>query len=584
MTGPRIHEDLIHDALRLKSVEAMRLLFAEFEDFAEVVWNVAIPGGASLTPRQREMARYFQHGPERKFLGAFRGAGKSYLGATYADWCYLQDPTEQVLVLSGNPKKASDFSNWSRGLIEHPQLPMLHHLKPRKGQRDSLLSWDVNGSPLAQSSSFTAFSVGAGIQGQRASKIIPDDCEMKVNSGTEFLRQKLLRSVVDISTMTIPDRRSEICVLGTFQSAVSIYRTLIEERGFDAMLVPARVPSNPSEYGGHLSPDIAAMAKDPSLHGKPSDTRFSHEYLLREEMALGPVQFKLEFMLSTEFGDRMAHPFPLEKLVVWDAVNPFGAPTVIVPGAGVTHRIDDLNFCGLAGDAFYKPAVVHEKDMIPYGIKAIYIDPAGNSGKDEAAFSVLGAVPGRLYLLDNGGYLNGVDPKTLKLLVHKAKEWGVNRVVYEDNMPGWGPLFEQMMATEGFSAEVKPIRSTTNKALRIVGELEPVIYGGQLVVSRGILEREWQEAARSRGHSWQEYLLQFQLAMFRRGEKGGGLRVDDRVDSLAIGVSDLKEEYLKTNTAAAARNYAEMAEEEDFLLWQDGVFGESRGPARWVDA
>lgn len=567
------------------SLEIMRELFTEFVDFAEVVWNNAIPGRPSLTPMQIELAHYMQYGPERKFIGAFRGVGKSYLAAAYAVFKLFHDVNEQVLVLSGSPKKATDLSGWARGLIDNPGLPMLHFLKPSK--RDAVLSWDVGPSVLQQSSSFTAFSVGAGIQGQRATLVILDDCEMKNNSNTEFLRARLMLQMLDVSTMVLPDRRCEILGLGTFQTMMSVYQELITERGFDAVFVPAQVPpkTDVSDYGGNLLPSIRDRAQNSDETGLPTDTRFSAAHLAREKLALGPVQYQLEYMLSTKFGDRMAHPFPLERLIVWDEVNPHGAPKNIVPGVGNKHRIDDLNFCGLAGDAFYGPSSVDTSTMLPYSRKAMYIDPAGNSGVDEAAFAVLGAVPGKLYLLDAGGKVNGADPKVVRWLVGKAREWQVTRIVYESNMASWGALFEQAMAEEGYHCELEGVPSSINKATRIIGELEPVICGGQLVVARNVFAKEWHEGMRSSSgtRNWRERLLQYQLAMYRRTKKAGGLRVDDRVDALAIGVADLAEQYLRTNTAAAARQHEDMLYEEAHLDWAEDTFGGDRQPMRWVN-
>ena len=260
-------------------VLAIREAFSEFEVFGDAVWKaINLP---PLTDRQREIAKFLQYGPQRGFIAAFRGIGKSYLAACYALWCLLQNYDEQILILSGSSQRSVDSSLWVRSLLENPRLPFLHHLRPGASQRDSKLSWDIGPATTQHSASFAAMSVGGSIQGRRCTKAILDDAEQANNSASQLQRETLLRNVMDVEAMLVPDTDSKIVVLGTFQSLNSIYNDMTGTRGYEAIYIPARVPDSDDEYVGRLADGVKEIKKlinseNISDHSKALWTILSH--------------------------------------------------------------------------------------------------------------------------------------------------------------------------------------------------------------------------------------------------------------------------------------------------------------------
>lgn len=565
-------------------VSTMRRMYRNFADFLAPVWRAAIPGSPEPTALQKEMADYLQNGPSRKMILGFRGVAKSYIGAAWIDFEYFHDEEQRVKYLSGSEDKVGEFSDWAKSLLINDGLPFLHFLHPEKGSRDSRFSWDVAPASRQQSPSFSGSPVMSAIQGGRCTIAMADDAEQKSNTQSELMRERILKHTMDMSAMLLPDKKQHFVVLGNYQVLASIYDRMIKERGFDVMYIPARVPKKVADYEGKLAPSIAKRAEDPAQVGEPTETRFSDIKLKVYEREAGPLQWQLEWMVSSKHGDRYEHPFALERLIVWDGVNPHGAPMRIVPGSSKEHRIHDIPFCGLPGDCFFGPSYVDDSNMIPYGTILMAIDPSGSSGKDECAYAILGAVQGQVHLLETGGFVNGVDPKTLKRLANIAKVNKVREIVYESNLQAWGSLFESALQDAGHHVRVEAERAVKSKTERIL-VLEPVLYGGQMIASRKALEQEFARGSRDSGTDprWQERLLQYQLAMFRRNDKNGGIAFDDRIDALALGVKFIHERFLKTSADAAAEQLREEMAAERFGDWQDAVWGEgTREELAWV--
>ena len=174
-----------------------------------------------------------------------------------------------------------------------------------------------------------------------------------------------MRSVLDVEAMVVPDVDSKIVVLGTFQSLNSIYQTMVAERGYEPIYIPARVPDSLDEYGDSLAPGVKELYSDGKT-GAPCDPqRFDDKHLSRMEVGMGTLQWQIQMMLSTAVSDRLSHPLSLDDFIVWDC-NPHGAPVKIVPSKSAEHRIDDLPCLGLPGDNWFGPAHVDSSEILPY--------------------------------------------------------------------------------------------------------------------------------------------------------------------------------------------------------------------------
>lgn len=558
-----------------------RSIYRRFPDFLRPVWRNMIPGSPEPTALQYEMAEYIAYGPSRRMLLGFRGVAKSYICAAWVAWMFLHDEEERVKYLSGSEDKVSEFSGFTKAILKCDGMPFLRPLVQGKGSRDSAFSWDVGTASRQQSPSFSGNPAKSAIQGGRATIAVADDVEQKSNSISDLMRERLIKHTMDMGAMLLPDRAQHFIVLGTPQGMSSIYDRLIKERGFDVMYVPCRVPAKVGDYNGKLAPSIAARAKIKEEVGKPTETRFSEAKLRVYEKDAGPIQWQLEWMMSTAHGDRYEHPFPLDRFIVWDQVSPHSAPRRIAPGSAKECAIPELPTFGLPGDGWYRPSMVDAPEHTPYGTIAMFIDPAGSAGIDEAAYVVVGAVHGQIHLLDFGGFVNGVEPKTLKRLAVIAKKWKVREIVYENNIQAWGSIFEQTLR-EHYPCKTEGIRAIEKKSIRI-GAIMPVLYAGQLIISRRAIQDEYEIAQRSADPRWQERLLQHQLAMFRTSEKDGGLGYDDRLDALAMAVNHLHERYLKTSSETMEKEEAMRLAEEEEAEWERSTFGGVSREPTWAE-
>ncbi len=111
----------------------------DFRKFTFIVWkHLNLP---EPTPVQFDIAQYLQHGPRRSVIEAFRGVGKSWLTSAFVCWLLLNNPQLKILVVSASKERADAFSTFVKRLIN--EIPVLHHLRPSDGQRDSVIAFDV---------------------------------------------------------------------------------------------------------------------------------------------------------------------------------------------------------------------------------------------------------------------------------------------------------------------------------------------------------------------------------------------------------------------------------------------------------
>jgi hypothetical protein len=198
----------------------------DFRVFLRQVWDfLALP---RPTPVQNAIGWLLQHGPRRLILCAFRGVGKSWITVAFVLWCLLLDPQKKILVVSANQQLADDFSKFCKQLIH--QMPMLQHLAPREGQRDSAITFDVGPATPSKDPSVKSAGITGQITGNRADIIIPDDLEVPKNSHTVLLRSRIGELVKEFDAILKPGGR--IIYLGTPQVEDSLYPKLLK-RGYE---------------------------------------------------------------------------------------------------------------------------------------------------------------------------------------------------------------------------------------------------------------------------------------------------------------------------------------------------------------
>ena len=538
--------------------ELHRKMHDDFKIFLWWLWRQL--GLPDPTEAQYEMADWLQHGPRKRIVMAFRGVGKSWITAAFVLWCLLRDPQEKMMVVSASEYKATEFSTFVKQLIE--TIPLLGWLKarPKDGQRDSVLAFDVGPARPAQAPSVRAVGVTGQMTGGRATKVVFDDIEVPNNSDTEGKREKLDTRAREMGgAILVPGGHS--IGLGTPQSIQTIYKGF-EERGYRVRIWPARYPTDAEiqTYGeDRLSPGILRRLRDDSgLVERPLDpARFDEADLLDREAEYGRSGFRLQFMLDTTLSDENRYPLKLRDLIVFD-VDPEIAPDRLTYASGKDQMLDVPNV-GLAGDRFYGPLSVSET-LLPYEGSVLFIDPSGR-GKDETAFCVAKMLHGRVFIRRWGGMLGGYSEETLEALAMIAKQEKVNEVWSEDNFGDgmFNALFAPVL-NKHHKCKLDGYRVMGQKEARIADKLEPVMNSHRLVMDKRIVEDQLGQLPDAGDNGF------YQMAYLTR--ERGSLRQDDRIDVLAEAVGYFTQQMSRDVEDAAKRAEKKIRDKElaDFII------------------
>lgn len=502
----------------------------DFRNFLWLVWkHLNLP---QPTPVQYDIADFLQNGPKRSVIEAFRGVGKSYVTSAFVVHQLLLNPDVKVLVVSASKTRADDFSTFTQRLIW--EMPILQHLIPKEGQRQSKIAFDVAPAQASHSPSVKSVGITGQLAGSRADLIIADDVEIPNNSATQMMREKLSESVKEFDAVLKPDGR--IIYLGTPQTEMSLYETL-PERGYSVRIWPARFPDEKIrvKYGDRLAPMIQdKLDRLQADVGTPTDPqRFSAEDLTERELSYGRSGFSLQFMLDTSLSDQDRYPLKLSDLVVMD-LDTEKAPEKLVWGNNPMDKVPDVPVVGLNGDFYFGP---QEKmgDWIPYTGSVMSIDPSGR-GQDELGYSVVKMLNGQLFVTAAGGIQGGYKDNVLKSLAIIAKNHKVNYVIIESN-------FGDGMFTELFKPVINKIHPVTmeevrhskQKEKRIIDTLEPVMNQHKLIFDRKIILDDYKTVQGYATEKAMKYSLFYQMT--RITAERGSLSHDDRLDALAIAVN-----------------------------------------------
>jgi hypothetical protein len=498
----------------------------DFRNFLWVVWtHLNLP---EPTPVQYDMAEYLQSDEKRIVIEAFRGAGKSYITSAFACHQLYLNPEVKILVVSASKIRADDFSTFTMRLIQ--EMPILQHLIPKEGQRQSKISFDVGPAKASHSPSVKSAGITGQLAGSRADIIIADDIEIPNNSLTQTMRDKISEAVKEFDAVLKPDGR--VVYLGTPQTEMSLYEVL-PERGYKVRIWPSRYPKGTIKYGGKLAPFIHdKLTDDPELVGAPTDPkRFGSDDLLERELSYGRSGFNLQFMLDTSLSDANRYPLKLEDLLVMDIDNE-KAPEKLVWGRD-RDKIVDIPNVGLPGDFYYKPLET-VGEYIDYTGSVMAIDPSGR-GKDETAFAVVKMLNGYLHLIDFGGIDGGYNDTVLKTIAVLAQKYKVNYVVVESNF-GDGMFTELLkpVLTKVYPCTIEEVKHNIQKERRIIDILEPVMNQHRLVVDQKALERDYTSVSKYPPEKQPKYMLAHQMTRITKDR--GSLVHDDRLDVLSMAV------------------------------------------------
>ena len=546
----------------------------DFRNFLYIVWEYLWKAGAITAPKpdptpvQYDIAHYLQHGPRRKVIEAFRGVGKSWITSAYVCWRLLLQPNLNFLVVSASKDRSDQFTIFTKRLIN--ELPLLHSLKPRDGQRDSNIAFDVGPAGISHSPSVKSVGITGQLTGSRADEIIADDVESLNNSLTQFMRDQLSERIKEFDAIIKPG--GKITFLGTPQTEMSIYNQL-GMRGYDIRVWPARLPKDPERYAGRLAPMIQAQIDAGHPEGHPTDAgRFNVQDLQEREASYGRSGFALQFMLDTSLSDQDKYPLKLSDLIVMPLDGRM-APTKVVWSSGPEYAVNDVPVVGLSNDRFYRPMWV-AKDMAEFTGSVMFIDPSGR-GSDETAYAVTKMLHGWIYLVDVGGFTGGYSPETLQSLAKVAQANQVNLVLTEPNFGDgmFTELFKPVLLKTYKCRLEEADRATGQKERRIIDTLEPVLNQHRLVVDPRLIRKDYDSAPDP------NYSLFYQMTRLTKDK--GALRHDDRLDAVE-GAVRYWVTQMAQDTDRAAEDHRQRLIDEELQRFMSSVLGHNPQVDSWI--
>lgn len=546
----------------------------DFRNFVFLVWqHLNLPDPTNI---QFDISQYLQHGPRRRVIEAFRGIGKSWLTAAYVLWRLYINPEERILVVSASKDRADAFSVFLKRLID--EMPLLNHLRPRPGQRDSNIAFDVGPSSAHQAPSVRSVGITGQLTGGRATIIIADDVEVPKNSLTQAMRDKLAELVKEFDAVLVPG--GEIIYLGTPQTEMSLYNAL-PNRGYEIRVWPARYPTpeQRTRYGSRLAPIIGRLLdQDQSIVGRSTDpVRFSDRDLMEREFSYGRSGFAMQFMLDTAASDTDRYPLKLSDLVIM-SLNAELAPVRVAWGSGPEQVVSDLPNVGLTGDRLHR-AMFLSKEFADFQGCVMAIDPAGRGG-DELAYAIVAMLNGVLYVLDVGGMKGGYADDNLEELAKLAKRYKVKEIIVESNF-GDG-MFLKLLTP--FLVRIHPVttsevRHNTQKEARIIDTLEPVMNQHRLVMDEALVRKDYENYNDHPTDHAHKYQLLFQLTRITRERQA--LAHDDRLDALAIAVAYWVEQMDK-DVQQSINEHKEQLLDLELAKFASQVLGEAPVGNNWM--
>ncbi len=358
-----------------KEQRQIQLMKDDFTMFLRVLWKALnLP---SPTRSQLDMATKIASGDNKRFiLQAFRGIGKSFITCAFVVWRLWNNPQLKFMIVSASKERADANSIFVKRIID--LLPFLHELKPRRDQRDSVISFDVGLALPDHSPSVKSVGITGQLTGSRADVLISDDVEVMNNSATQAARDRLGELVKEYDAILKPN--GTIIYLGTPQCEQTLYREL-EGRGYTTTIWTARYPKDRADlesYGERLAPMLRDDLLDnpEALWWQPCDpVRFDDEDLRERELSYGKAGFAMQFMLNPNLSDAERYPLKLRDFIV-AALETDKAPLTYTWLPNPQNLLQSVPQVGLKGDTFHRYDSA-DKRSSSYTAKIMAIDPSG---------------------------------------------------------------------------------------------------------------------------------------------------------------------------------------------------------------
>jgi hypothetical protein len=510
--------------------------FKDFRNFLAHVWaHLGLP---PPTPVQFDIAYAMQHGDPRLLIEGYRGVGKSWITAAFVGWTGYWNPNAKILIVSGAKRYADDMSTFILQIIR--TVPGLDWLDCDGRDRASKIAFDFGPAEPHKQPSVTSLGITGQLAGSRANLIVADDIETLSNALTQAGRDKVNLLVQEFDSIILPGGR--ILFLGTPQTEQSIYLGM-PAKGFQVRIWPAHYPDQRLQdvQASVLAPMILdRVREDPGLVNQPTDpARFGVEDLASREASIGRSGYAMQFRLDTSYSDLERYPLKLRDLICYpcqDEVFPSQIQWDARPDRVMAH----LPVMGMGQDRLYGPLVNDNVRLDPWQGCVMYVDPAG-TGKDETAYCIMRHQHGRLAVPECTGLSHnqgGFSDAVMTTLAKRALRFKVGIIQVESNF-GDG-MFEKLLLPHVRrvyeEAGVHPpaiegVKVSTQKELRILSVLEPLMNQHKLVVDPEVFARDNYRAGTLPAEQAPRYTLQFQLT--RLTTERGCLAHDDRIDAMA---------------------------------------------------
>lgn len=557
--------------IRWDKLDVLRKFYPDFVPFLQDRMEDL---GFSTDEIQEDIGEFLEHGPQYLMVEAQRSQAKTTITAIFAVWCLIHDPTHRVLIVSAGDRQANEISTLIVRLIQN--VDVLECMRPDRqaGDKTSNVAYDIHHSlkGMDKSPSVQCMGITANLQGARADLLIADDVESGKNARTAVQRAQLLHITKDFTSI---NQNGRIIYLGTPQSIESIYNTL-PGRGFTIRVWPGRYPSEEQLpfYGDFLAPLITSrLAADPSLatgwgldglQGKATSPKIVPESaLVKKELDQGPAYFQLQHMLLTTMADAARYPLKPENLVVMRLPDNH-APTTVVRAFGqlAVKMVNNLKYK-------ISPALDSGHTTASKVVASVlYIDPAGGGvNADETGWAMVGLLNSNLFVRGIGGVPGGYDPPQLQAIADLVVKYRPTVIKIEKNF-GYGaykavitPIIkaaceQACMPMPGISEDY----TNSQKELRIINTLEPIMGRGALVINEDIFDEETADLQRYDLRLRDTYSFFFQLSKVTRDP--GALLHDDRLDALAGACAHFQDalavDQTKAVKAAEKAAYEEM--------------------------
>jgi len=526
----------------------------------------------------------------------FRGGGKS-TGITIVNSLHevFRDNNRKALIISQSEKDAKKSGHAIRSALD--RCSFLRHLRPRKGQRDNMLSFDVHGCDINRQPSFVILGIGGQLEGNRAHTIYPDDIETKGTCETIEARERLRNLTTEFTNILYGNedenkarpRVDPLKILASQtpkheQSLVLEYR----KRGFQIIGVPIAYP-NDDEPTLNLAPFLRdKVDRGEAKPGEPvCPERFGPQQIAVKRAA-GRRNWLLEMMMAVQIQDMVKYPLRLEDLIIYDVPRPPAGkllPLTLSYGKnnhnGSTKL--DIECMGFEGDGLYGPVYI-DTQWGPATRRVAALDPAGR-GTDKSGFSIGCSAGGMIFVQKCTGLPGGFDEAALEPVVLACREYHVRELVFETNIDIAGTCqqtLERIMRRlrlepgqhadypEGWSCTVTPVRNVTRKEERILSVLEPLFGAHRVVFDR--------EAIKVTDFDDPHNNIQFQIVNLTRDRNCLG--EDGAIDSLAM-MCEALSSVNRLETAQMKRKTQDREMEQlrqDRVKYQAELWGKKQKP------